>query len=133
MAVKLFDSFSFLFIHFKRGDGVWRGDDKNSLYFFGSMREAAIARKDEFGYDYVMSELDKAEKDGRVFWREHIYLMDEGNRETFQRMLAKAREMGAEIPEWNELSKHYDAFWNIPAMRKFFESGAKNLDTPFRI
>lgn len=133
MAVRLCDSFSYLLIHFKRGDGVWWGDDKNCLYFFGSMRQGAEKRHEEFGYDYVMSELDKAEKEGRVFWRENEYLPDPLNALTFQKMLAKAREMGAEIPEWS-MANHSAAFWNIPVMRRFFEeTNTKNLDTIFRI
>ena len=98
------------------------------------MEIAATQKKEEFGYDYVMAELDKAKKDGRVFWRQYPNLVSSENSETFLKMLQKAREMGAEIPEWNYGSEHFDAYWNIPAMRKFFnESGAKNLDTPFRI
>lgn len=132
MAVRLCDSFSMLLLSFKRGEGPWWGDSDNCLYFFGSMKDAAKEKRDEFGYDYVMSELDKAEKDGRVFWREHLSCSSSENIPRFQLMLAKAREMGAEIPEYN--GQNYDAFWNIPAMRRWFaSSGVKHLDTPFRI
>jgi hypothetical protein len=46
-------------------------------------------------------------------------VQEEAEIQRFQNTLQKAREMGANIPEWDYHSTHYDAYWNIPAMRKF--------------
>jgi hypothetical protein len=124
--VKLYDSFSYLLIMIKRGE--FEGDTPESLYHFGCTQTLEgimkTVRNCEFPLERlgtVLEMLVAAEAQGRVSWRSPGSALMSRSQEIqrFQNTLQKAREMGADIPEWDYHSTHYDAYWNIPAMRKF--------------
>lgn len=121
--VKFYDSFSYLLGQIKRGE--FPGDAPNHLYHFGctGTLEGVMdtVRSYEFPEDKIAGVLEMlafAAQDGRVSWR-MSQTLGKSEQSRFRSTLRKAREMGAEIPDWDQHSKHYDAYWNIPAMRRF--------------
>lgn len=124
--VKLYDSFSYLLLMIKHGE--FEGDTPESLYHFGCTGTLEGVMDTVRNYEFPMERLEQvlemlvaAEAQGRVSWRSpgSRSVRDEAEVQRFRNTLQKAREMGANIPEWNYHSRHYDAYWNIPAMRDF--------------
>lgn len=124
--VKLYDSFSYLLMMIKRGE--FEGDTPESLYHFACTGTIEGVMSTVKNYEFpvekleaVMEMLVVAEAQGRVSWRSpgSRSVMGDAEIQRFQNTLQKAREMGAQIPEWDYHSRHYDAYWNIPAMRTF--------------
>jgi hypothetical protein len=120
------DSFSGLLTLIKQGR--FSGDSPNRLYYFscsgtlGGLTSAVqSSRFPENKVVEVLEMLVEAERDNRVSWRTDPSSEDyeDCERTRFCRMLHRAREMGAVIPFWNPFSEHYDAYWNLPAMRRF--------------
>lgn len=75
--------------------------------------------------DAVLKRLETAESEGRLSFRNGNYLRSLREVERFQNTLVALRKLGAEIPEWDPDSTHFDAFWNVPAMRRFLGGSVK--------
>lgn len=125
MKPNLADSFSLLLVAIR--DGKFNGDCPNTFYYFGCMKSMQAVFSTVEGYDFpqemlpsVLEMLDKAEKDGRVFWRENDNYFRQGEYDRFNNLLAAMRKVNPNIPNWGGIhSSSCDAFWNIPEMRRF--------------
>lgn len=124
--VRLNDSFSYLLRRVRRGE--FQGDTPRDIYYFGCARDKEAIASTVRNYDFpvellpgVLAMLAGAEAEGRVSWKIEARYGSLVEQDRFRVMLDKARSMGAMIPDWDECLEHRDAYWNIPAMRRFLE------------
>ena len=122
----LFDSFGYLLTLFR--EGKFKGDAPHHVYHFSTRREGIHDPVTDYSglygvspedIDNILKGLETAESEGRLSFRGGEYLQSREAVERFQNTLAALRNLGAEIPEWYPSTTHFNAFWNIPSMRRF--------------
>lgn len=126
----LFDSFGYLLILFR--EGKFKGDAPHHVYHFNTFLEGAKDPDVDYSGQYkvspedidgILKDLETAESEGRLQWRRGLTSQDELGR--FLNTLVALRKLGAEIPEWSPSVVHFDAFWNVPAMRRFLKDSVE--------